>query len=125
MLKQQQSLGAALQTYSGHLDPSHMADKGQVFDLLGFMDTMRKVQRREQHKRSRSIKYVSEFFEDEEEEAKYKNRRFTKYRKGRRSRAINQTNEPNLDSLYNSEKELGNKIDHENSRFTNSMQRIR
>ena len=102
-----------------------MADKGQVFDLLGFMDTMRKVQRREQHKRSRSIKYVSEFFEDEEEEAKYKNRRFTKYRKGRRSRAINQTNEPNLDSLYNSEKELGNKIDHENSRFTNSMQRIR
>ena len=65
-----------------------------------------------------------EEFEDEEEEAAYKNRRFTKYRKARRSRAINDKNGPNLDSLYNSEKELGNKLDPENSRFTNSMQRI-
>ena len=88
------------------------------------MDVMRKAQKHEQHKRSRSIKYVSEFFIDEQEEADYANRRFTKYRK-RRSKAIRQSNGPNLDSLYNSEKELGNKIDHENSRFTNSMQRNR
>ena len=124
MLKQQQSLGQALQTFSGHLDSSNIAVKGEAFDLLGFMDIMRKCQNFEQRKRSRSIKYVSQFFEDEEEEAAYRNRRFTKYRKARRSRAINDKNGPNLDSLYNSKKDLGNKLDPENSRFTNSMQRI-